>query len=145
MKVKKTVPDWLTGVVLTLFFLFIIFTGRFDFTDAIEMKTFDLRARLAAPEERNPDIELVVVSDEDLEEYGRWPWPRSIIAQAIHNLSMAGARVIALNILFSEAEESVGLKTVRGLKESFEELGLAQEGPGLSFYKKFLNSPKTNL
>jgi len=108
----------------------------FDFTDAIEMKTFDLRAKIAAPEERNPDIEIVVISEEDLAERGRWPWSRNIIAQGIHNLSQAGARVIALNILFTEPEESTGLRTIKDLKESFENFGLAQEGQGLSFYKK---------
>ncbi|MFH1488018.1 MAG: serine/threonine-protein kinase [Pseudomonadota bacterium] len=140
MKIKKTIPDWIIGTLLTLFFLFITITGSFDFTDPIEMKTFDLRARIAAPEERNPDIELVVISDDDLSELGRFPWPRDIIARSIQNLSMAGARVIALNILFPEPEESAGLKTIKVLKEDFERLRLAQEGPGLTFYKKLSNS-----
>ena len=35
-----------------------------------------------------------------------------------------------------EPEEGAGLKIIRGLKESFESLRLAQEGPGLSFYRK---------
>lgn len=52
MKIKKAMPDWVVGVILTLIFLFITFTGIFDFTQAIEMKTFDLRAKLSAPEER---------------------------------------------------------------------------------------------
>ena len=72
MKIKKTIPDWLIGIVITVLFLF-TFMDRFDFTNGIEMKTFDFRARIAAPQERNPDIELVVISDEDLAERGRWP------------------------------------------------------------------------
>ena len=104
MSIQKTFPDWVIGAVCTLFFLFITITGILDFTDPIEMKTFDLRAGLAAPDSRNPDIELVVISDDDLSELGRFPWSRDIIAQCIHNLSLAGARVIALDILFSEPE-----------------------------------------
>jgi CHASE2 domain-containing sensor protein/tRNA A-37 threonylcarbamoyl transferase component Bud32 len=136
MKIKKTIPDWLIGLLITLFFLFITFTGMFDFIDPIEMKTFDFRAKLAAPEERNPDIEIVVISDEDLSQLGRFPWPRNILARSIHNLALAGARVIAFNILFPEPEESAGLKTIQALKEDYEGLGLAQEGPGLNFYKR---------
>lgn len=136
MKIKKTIPDWLIGVSVTVFFLFITFTGIIDFTDAIEMKTFDLRARLAAPAERNPDIELVVIGEDDLAELGRWPWPRSVLAQVINNLAEAGARVIALNIFFSEPEESAGLKAVQDLKEEFNRLELAQKDEGLSFYKR---------
>ncbi len=136
MKIKKKIPDWLIGAVVTLFFLFITFTGIFDFTAPVEMKTFDLRAKLAAPAERNPDIELVVITDDDLSELGRFPWPRNILAQCIRNLADAGARVIALNILLMEPEESAGLKAIKGLKEEFDRLGLAQEGPGLTYYKK---------
>ncbi|MBN2125937.1 MAG: CHASE2 domain-containing protein [Deltaproteobacteria bacterium] len=136
MKIKKTIPDWLIGGILTLLFLLMTFTGVLDFTDPVEMKTFDLRARLAAPEERNPDIELVVITDEDLSELGRFPWPRNIIARCIHNLSLAGARVIALNMFFPEPEESAGLKKIKILSEEFDGLDLAREGEGLSFSKK---------
>jgi eukaryotic-like serine/threonine-protein kinase len=135
MKIKKTIPDWMIGVAVTLIFLFITLTGILDFTDSIEMKSFDFRANMAASSDRNPDIELVVISTDDLAEFGRWPWSRSILARGIDNLSAAGARVIALNILFSEPEESAGLKAIKSLKETYGSLGLAQEGPGLSFYK----------
>jgi serine/threonine-protein kinase len=144
MKIKKTIPDWIIGAVVTLFFLFITFTGVFDFTNAVEMKSFDFRAKLAAPAVNNPDIELVVISEDDLAEFGRWPWSRDILAQGIDNLAMAGARVIAVNILFTEPEESSGLKAIKELKGSFDTLGLAQKGPGLDFYKK-LSDAETEL
>ncbi len=136
MKLKKTIPDWLIGVALTLFFIFITLTGKFDFTDSVEMKTFDLRAGMAASDERNTDIELVSIGEDDLAEFGRWPWPRNILAQVINNLSEAGTRVIALNILLTEPEEPAGLNAVRDLKREFDKLGLAQKGEGLSFYQR---------
>ena len=144
MRVKKIFPDWLIGVLLTLFFLFITLTGVLDFPEAIEMKAFDLRARLAAPEDRNPDIELVVISEEDLSELGRFPWPRDILAQGIRNLSLAGARVIALNIYFPEPEESSGLKAIRILKEAYEGIGLTQDSAAQAFGKK-LSQALTDL
>ena len=77
MKTKTRIPDWLIGFALTLFFLFITWTGFFDFTDGIEKKLFDFRAWIAAPDTRNTDIELVAISDDDLSELGRFPWPRA--------------------------------------------------------------------
>lgn len=136
MRIKKRFPDWVIGILLTLFFLFITLTGVLDFPGAIEMKVFDLRAKLAATENRNPDIELVVISEEDLSELGRFPWPRDIMAQGIRNLSAAGARVIALNIYFPEPEESSGLKIIRILKETYEGLGLTQDSATQAFGKK---------
>ena len=133
MKTKQTVPDWLVGVVLTAFFLFITITGLLDFTGSIEMKTFDLRAKLAAPAQRNPDIELVAIDDDDLAELGRFPWPRNILAKGIENLALAGAKVIALDILFPEPEDSAGLQTLKSLKEKYEQSGLARLAVGKRF------------
>ncbi len=136
MGFAKMIPDRLIGLIVTAFFLFITTTGILDFTDPIERKALDIRSRITAPDERNPDIELVAISKGDVRELGPLPWPRHILARTIHNLSLAGARVIALDILLTEPDESAGLKAVRRLKETYETQGLAQEGPGLAFYKR---------
>jgi CHASE2 domain-containing sensor protein/predicted Ser/Thr protein kinase len=135
MVLKKGIPDWVIGLVLTLVFLFIVLTGIGDFTDIIEKKTFDLRSRLSASGERNPDIEMVVIGEEDLDEIGRFPWPRNILAKGVDNLAMAGAKVIAMDIMFNEPEESAGLKSVKELKKTYADLGLPNQGsPGKTFY-----------
>ncbi len=136
MRIKRSLPGWMVGAAVTVFFVFITVTGILDFTDSIERKTFDLRAKIAAPSERNPDIEIVAITDDDLSELGRFPWPRDVIAQGIQNLSKAGARVIAMNILFPEPETTEGLQTVQQLRKRYEAYGLAQQGPGLNFYKE---------
>ncbi len=140
MKVKQKVPDWLVGVLVTLLFLFITFTGIFDFTDAIEMKSFDFRSKIAASGERNPDIELVTITDDDLSELGRFPWPRSVLARGIDNLSLAGAKVIALNILFTEPEESAGLNAIRRLMADYGRSGLMKIETGRAFYDELSKS-----
>jgi len=135
MVIKKGIPDWVIGLGLTLVFLFIVLTGIGDFTDIIEKKTFDLRSRLSASGQRNPDIEMVVIEEEDLDEIGRFPWPRNILAKAIDNLAMAGAKVIAMDIMFNEPEESAGLNTVRELRKTYADLGLPEQGsPANTFY-----------
>jgi serine/threonine-protein kinase len=136
MKTRGSASDWVIGVIVTVLFVFITITGIFDFTKVIEMKSFDFRARLAAPGERNPDIEIVAISEDDLSELGSFPWPRNILAQGIDNLANSGARVIALNILLMEPEESAGLRAIKGLRESFESLGLAKDKRALPFYEK---------
>ncbi len=142
---KKGIPDWLIGLVLTLLFIAMFITGIGDFTDIIEKKTFDLRSRLSASEERNPDIELVAIGDEDLSEIGRFPWPRNIIARGIDNLAMAGARVIALDIMFNEPEDSAGLQAVREVKESYLEMGLKNKSQSATRFLGMLESKEADL
>ncbi|MFW6147045.1 MAG: protein kinase domain-containing protein [Thermodesulfobacteriota bacterium] len=145
MNLKKGIPDWVIGLTLTLAFLFIVFTGIGDFTDILEKKAFDLRARLSASGERNPDIEMVVIEQDDVDEIGRFPWPRNILAQAVDNLAMAGAKVIAMDIMFSEPEESVGLKTVKELKKIYADLGLSEQGSSGEAFTEMLKKAEADL
>ncbi len=143
MALKKSAPEWLIGLILTLLFIIMVVTGLGDFTDIIEKKTFDIRSRLSASGERNPDIEIVVIDDEDLAEIGRFPWPRNILARAINNLAMAGAKVIALDIMFNEPEESTGLRTIKELKKMYISLGL--KGSSAKTFYNLLNKAEANL
>ena len=145
MLFKKGIPEWLIGLILTVLFLAMIGTGFGDFTDAIEKKTFDLRSRLSASGERNPDIEIVVIDDDDLAEIGRFPWPRNVLAKGINNLAMAGAKVIALNIMFIEPEESAGLKTIRELKKMYVDLKLSTEDSSTKIFYGLLNEAEGDL
>ncbi len=143
MSLKKGIPEWLIGLSLTLLFIIMIVTGLGDFTDVIEKKTFDLRSRLSASGERNPDIELVVIGDEDLAEIGRFPWPRNILAKAIDNLAMAGSKVIVLDIMFNEPEEGTGLKTIKELKKMYIDLDI--KGSTAKTFYGLLNKAEANL
>jgi len=50
------------------------------------------------------DIVHVDIDDEALEEVGRWPWDRELLAMAIDALADAGARVIVLDLLLDDAQ-----------------------------------------
>ncbi|MEW5755890.1 MAG: CHASE2 domain-containing protein [Pseudomonadota bacterium] len=50
------------------------------------------------------DVVIVEIDASSLAELGQWPWTRSRHAQLIDQLTEAGARAIALDIIFSEPE-----------------------------------------
>lgn len=57
--------------------------------------------QLFTSEPPSPNIVIAGIDDDTLETYGRWAeWPRSLHAQAIDNLSHAGAKVIGYDVLF---------------------------------------------
>lgn len=57
-----------------------------------------------ASESRPPadDIVIVAIDEQSLRELGRWPWSRRIHADLVRKLTAAGARAIALDIVFAE-------------------------------------------
>ncbi len=60
-----------------------------------------LTDQLFTAEAPSPNIVIVGIDDETLQTYGKWSeWSRTLHAQAIENLSAAGARVIGYDVLF---------------------------------------------
>src|SRR5450432_821825 len=60
-----------------------------------------MRARgpLPAPE----DIAIVAIDEASMARFGRFPWSRQVIARTIDTLAAAKPKVIALDVLFTDA------------------------------------------
>ncbi|MEM9470125.1 MAG: CHASE2 domain-containing protein, partial [Pseudomonadota bacterium] len=58
--------------------------------------------------QREPSNQVVIVDldENSLKELGQWPWPRSIVAQMVQNLTDFGAKVIAFDMVFAETDRT---------------------------------------
>ena len=87
-----------------------------------------------APAEQSKVV-LVLIDDESLQQYGRWPWSRALLAQLTRNLASAGAGVIGLDILLSEPQSPEADAAMRkALKDSgrtvlADKIGSFPDGP----------------
>ncbi len=70
-------------------------------------KSVDWRLQWRGPEQREVSdrIALLAVDETAVSSLGRWPWPRDTLAQVLENSLQLGARVVALDMVFSEAAE----------------------------------------
>lgn len=80
----------------------------------------------------NPDtpVRIVDIDEAALQEYGQWPWPRSVIARLIEKLTDKGAAVVAFDAVFAEPDRSSPSRMVRDLAAftdaaTLEKLGAA--------------------
>lgn len=73
-----------------------------------EERFFDLRMKLTLPPPTAQDkrIVLAAIDDESLNKVGRWPWPRTRMADLVDKLNNYGAKVVAFDVFFSEPEVS---------------------------------------
>jgi adenylate cyclase len=70
---------------------------------ALELQSVDARFSVRGTQERPSDIVVVGVDDVTFTELGvQWPFPRSLHARVIDNLRRAGAKVIGVDIQFTE-------------------------------------------
>ena len=92
--------------------------GGTDPLQTIELKTYDWRlSQTARPETARTDIALVAIDEGSLRTLepfaGRWPWPRVVHSTLIDFLARAGAKLIAYDIDFAEADSRIGLQLRR--------------------------------
>ena len=89
----------LAAIIFTVFALIAL-------TDAwqlVERRGFDTLTVAQAPGKSSLPITIVGIDEPSFAQVGRqWPWPRSLYAKVIDNLSRSGALVIGLDVLLSE-------------------------------------------
>lgn len=113
---KFLLSDLTLGIVLTTLVIcsFLLQTGFFE---SLELKTYDLRCLLRQAPVNSGEIAIISIDDDSISKLGRWPWPRSLISDGLNAISSAGAKVIGLNILFTEQERNQGLLEIKNLKD----------------------------
>jgi len=121
MKKQKWLVDVVIGFVLSLTIIS-FYLMKVNFFESLEYKFYDLRSKLRQNPKPSDDILIVSIDDNSISNIGRWPWPRSIIAALIEEISAANPKVIGLNILFSEPEQALGLEQIKELKLQYANL-----------------------
>ncbi|OPY90247.1 MAG: Serine/threonine-protein kinase PrkC [Syntrophaceae bacterium PtaU1.Bin231] len=115
---KAAVSDLVIGLILMLFTLA---AGFFQWgpIETLEYKFYDLGMRLREQPASSPVV-IVAIDDESINALGRWPWPRGYIAHMIDALSGYNAKVIGVNILYSESDFNQGLLEIRDIVKKME-------------------------
>ncbi len=72
--------------------------------DSFEWKSIDVRFQWRGDREVNPNIAVVAIDEPSIDKLGRWPWPREYQGRVIDQLSRAGAKAVAFDILFTEPD-----------------------------------------
>lgn len=96
----------LTGVVLIMYLLGDRLPVGIQLLDVLEFRTYDMRMRSEGTRIPAGDVTIAAIDEKSLAAIGRWPWSRRTQAELIDKLDALGARVIALDIFFSESENS---------------------------------------
>jgi len=79
-----------------------------------------LQARRASSPTEQPDPHLLVVevTDECVARHGAWPWPRSRLADLVETVTQAGAKVVAMDVLFLDPAPGEDPRLAETLREA---------------------------
>lgn len=73
-----------------------------DWISRLDWWLFDSLSRWTTPGAKSQHVAIVEIDDASLAEFGRWPWPRQRVADLVNAIHRAGAKVVALDMMFAE-------------------------------------------
>ena len=77
------------------------------FIERLELQVYDLLFRIRGPVEPSSPVILAVIDEKSLAMEGRWPWPRSTLAELVDRLSDDNAKVIGFDMAFIEPDRQI--------------------------------------
>lgn len=90
--------------------------------DQIHRKTIDFRFLNRGEQRGSPRVAILAIDDASIEREGRWPWPREKIGRLIESAIDGGAKVVAFDVIFSEADPNSSSRTLSQLKIDLSKL-----------------------
>jgi len=91
-----------------------------QFLADIELRTLDMRFKLRGPRNPSPTVVIVAIDQKSQDVLGRWPFPRRHFAEAVDFVREAGAKVIALDINFSQPDQNSALQALRTIRKEYD-------------------------
>ncbi|MCX5910179.1 MAG: adenylate/guanylate cyclase domain-containing protein [Deltaproteobacteria bacterium] len=112
------------ALLLSLVILAVYFLDP-PFLSLLEFKVLDLRFLSRGKVPPSGAVALVTIDEKSLDELGRWPWPRTRIAQLLDALVKYNPKVVGFDIVWSEPDENSELKGLEAVKKKSAELKVA--------------------
>jgi signal transduction histidine kinase len=120
MKAEGPRRSWQTLWLSLVLFLFVSLLSAIPVIRDWQARLSDTMFRLAPPPQQRSRVVLVMIDDQTLQQYGRWPWSRTVLARLTDNLAQAGAGPIGLDILLAETQSP---EADKALEQSLQAAG----------------------
>jgi len=106
--------DWFFGVLVSVVMLVL---GNGQLLQGLERKAYDMGVQ-ATTRSASDRIAVIAIDKPSLDNIGRWPWSREVMADMVDKLAAAKAKVIATTVLFSEPQRDAGLGYIEKIIET---------------------------
>lgn len=100
----KKIAVYLVIGIISVLVSFQLYRSSIPFLQQIDLRLKDTRFRVRGVTKPDPRVAVVAIDNKSVKEIGRWPWSREVMGQLVASLAHYGAKVTALDIVFSEPQ-----------------------------------------
>src|SRR3954447_1702278 len=89
--------------------------------EEFRVRTFDTFQLLDPRVKTARPVRIVNIDEKSLARFGQWPWPRTLVADLVTNLTRLGPAAIGFDVMFAEPDRlspAVAADTIRDLDEN---------------------------
>ena len=104
----KKITDGLYLIVPLLMLVvgFIVVVRAPTLVDNLRMGVFDAYQRLQPRVYTPLPVKIIDIDDASLEQFGQWPWPRTLLARLVDRLARGGVSVVGLDLILAEPDRT---------------------------------------
>ena len=95
-----------------------------EILNLFELKTYDQRLKWRGIRESSGNVVAAVIDEKSLDREGMWPWPRKKMADLVTRLSDDGAKVIGMDVFFTEPDKSINLDIINRVEKKLGNLNV---------------------
>jgi adenylate cyclase len=121
-------PNSFSITTVVIIFVIALFILDISVLNLIELKLFDYRFNWRGYKKPSSAIVTAVIDEKSLDKEGRWPWPRSRVAKLISKLSDDGAKIVGLDLTFSDSDENSNLQFINTLDAEIKSRNIQDKG-----------------
>src|SRR5688572_9178770 len=107
---RLTVARLTTAAGVALAALRLLLPASFEVFD---LKVVDLRHLVRGPIAPGDEVVIVGIDEQSLATLGRWPWPRTRVAELIDAIGAAKPAVIGMDVVFDHRDEALDAARIR--------------------------------
>lgn len=120
------------GLCLTTAMLLIAYVRPAIF-ERLDLLAADMRFLARGVKKPGNDVVIAAIDEKSIDQIGRWPWPFTVQARLVKQLSSYGARVIGYDVVFSSSDTTGGLRNLQAIKKRLTVDGNRASPKTLSF------------
>ena len=118
---------------------------RFRPVEALENRFYDFCQLFIKAEQHDNNIVCIQIDEESIARLGRMPWPRTYYASLLSNIAAANPKVIGLNLLFSEKEDTLAIREIRNIQNSLNSMLPDPNDATMQVISKYLKETEDRL